>query len=56
MWETTSFATYPLKFSSVIHIQFTLVLDVAKGLVMVAITTQSSGLGSRISPGLGAYH
>lgn len=44
MWETISFAIYPLKLSSVIPIQFTLLLDVAKGLVMVAITIQSSGL------------
>lgn len=44
MWETISFAIYPLKLSSVIPIQFTLLLDVAKGLVMVAITIQFSGL------------
>lgn len=44
MWETTSFAIYPLKLSSVMSIQFTLLLGVAKGLVMVAITIQFSGL------------
>jgi len=53
--ETQVLGKHPFKSGLVIPVQLTLVLDIAKALLLASTTIQSSSLGNRVFIGFRAY-